>query len=78
MGPWVVLVAAARQPVGLRAGRHQFNPLGHCRPSQERAEEAVTIYIAATQKDWRGRTRTNESAVIHRSSFGEGKGGGLN
>jgi hypothetical protein len=39
--------------------------------------EAATIYIAATQKDRRGRTMTNEPAVIHRSSFGKGMGGGL-
>jgi hypothetical protein len=31
--------------------------------------EAATICIAAMQKDRRGRTRTNEPAVVHRSSF---------
>jgi hypothetical protein len=41
------------------------------------AEEAASICIAAIQKDWRGRTRTDEPAGIHRSSFWEGKGGGL-
>jgi hypothetical protein len=40
--------------------------------------EAATICIAATWKGWRGRMRTNELlAVIHHSSFGEDKGGGL-
>ncbi len=75
--PQAMLEAAGQQPVSLCAGRDQSNRLGRCRPSREHAEEAVTIYIAATQKDRRGRTRTNEPAVIHRSSFGEGKGGGL-
>jgi hypothetical protein len=39
--------------------------------------EAVTTCIAATQKDRRGRMWTNDPAVNHHSSFGEGKGGGL-
>jgi hypothetical protein len=39
--------------------------------------EAVTTCIAAMPKDWRGRMRANEPAVIHRSSFGEGMGGGF-
>jgi hypothetical protein len=31
----------------------------------------VTICIAAMQKDWKGRTRTNEPAVVNGSSFVE-------
>jgi hypothetical protein len=33
--------------------------------------EAATTCIAATRKDWRGRMWTNESAVVHHSSFVE-------
>jgi hypothetical protein len=40
--------------------------------------EAVTTCIAAMPKDWRGRMRANELAVIHHSSFGEGMEGGFN
>ena len=39
--------------------------------------EAATTCITATPKDHRGRARANEPAVIHRSSFGEGMGGGF-
>jgi hypothetical protein len=41
--------------------------------------EAVTTCIAATRKDWSGRTWTNEPAVVHHSSFvEEDEGRGLN
>ncbi len=41
--------------------------------------EVATTCIAATQKDWRGRTWTNEPAVVHHSSFvEEDEGRGLN
>ncbi len=73
----VILAAAAWQPVCFCAGRNHSNCLGRWGPSREHVEEVVTIYIAATQMNRRGRTKTNEPAVIHRSSFGEGKGGDL-
>ncbi len=52
--------------------------------SWARTREAASIWIPAMGKAQRGMfcqggpwTRTNEPAMIHHSSFGEGKGGGL-
>ncbi len=83
---------ATQWPVGLREwlidailcceGDDQCQPGDYCvdssqTPSWRRVGGAAIICIAAMQKDRRGRRRKNEPAVIHRSSFGEGEGGGL-
>jgi hypothetical protein len=92
MGPHVAPAEAIRQPVGLHGWLvdailcgEVVNQrwVGGCSVSSSQTTtrggmgEAATILIAATRKDRRGRTRTTEPVGIHRSSFGEDKGGGV-